>query len=167
MGDKLKHLTTPLLLFAGLLIALPLMELADAVWPMRPGNVEWRFGATGLLSKTLLQPLLGSIIIVVVATQTEKKRLQDAMWGLNAIAAVFLLLVLPLFMLDSLQLRGRVPVEAKFRFDLATIKAVLVYGSALVVLAALSWGGFKSSQRVARRSRDRSKEPAPLVVQGK
>ena len=145
--EKLKHLATPLLLLGVLMIGLPLVDLAGAVWPLGLGNAEWRFGAVGLLSNALLQPLLGSFILVMVATVGEKRWLQGAMWIFNGLAAVFLLTLVPLFLLDSLELRSRVPDGANLAFDVAAARAVLVNGFGAVVLAALSRGGFKASRK--------------------
>ncbi len=162
--DKLKHLTTPLLLFAVLLIVVPAMELADAVWPVGLGNAEWRFGAVGLLSNTLLEPLLGSAIIIVVATLSDKRRILVNMSVINGLAALLLFVAIPLFMLDSIELRSRVPPEATLRFDVAASKAVFVHGLAVIVLAGLSFAGLKSSKRLDRHSKDRSKGESPKMV---
>lgn len=151
--DKLKHLTTPLLLLAALLIVLPLIELAASVWPVGLANAEWRFGAVGLLSNALLLPLLGSFIVVVVAAQGGKKRLVQAMSVLNGLAAAFLLVAIPLFLLDSLELRSRVPDARMHAFDFAAARAALAMGFSFVVLSALSRGGFRSSRREGRKEK--------------
>jgi hypothetical protein len=161
--DRLKHLATPLLLFAVLMITLPLIELAGALWPVGLGNAEWRFGAVGLLSNALMQPLLGSFILVLVAALGEKRWLQQAMWVFNALAAVFLLALVPLFVLDALELRSRVPDGANLAFDVASTRAVFVHGFAAVVLAALSRGGFRASKKDATDVGEPKTEPSPMI----
>jgi len=162
--DRVKHLTIPLFLFSLLLVALPLVELAGAVWPVGSGSAEWRFGAVGLLSNALLQPLLGSFIMVLVAAHGEKRELLWVLGVLNALAALVLLVVLPIFVLDSLELRSRVPDAARLAFDVAALRAFFVNGFAAVVLATLSRGGFKSSRDVDQPLKESPKDASPVIV---
>ena len=141
-----------------------MMDLVRALWPVGLGSAEWRFGAMGLLSSAMAQPLLGSVIVVVVATHGERRRLQGFMCGLNALAAMLLVLALPLFVLDSMELRSVVPETNVGAFDMAALGAVLLHGLTVLVLAALSWAGYKSWRRLSEQAKARSSASPPLVV---
>lgn len=161
--EKLKGLTVPLLLFAVLLVALPLMDWVGAVWPVEPGDAEWRFGAVVLLSDALVLPLLGLIILAVVGAVGEKKWLQETTAGLSGLAATPLLVALPVFLLDALEMRGDVLGGARLAFDMNALRTVFVIGFAVIVLSALGWAGYKGSRPVGFGKEHWTKKRSPLV----
>lgn len=162
--DKLKPLTTPLLFLAVLLIAMPLLGLVGSLWPAGLGSAQLRFGAIDLLSTALLRPLIGSFILVAVATQGEKTGLLGALWVLNGLAASVLFLALVVLLMDFLELRSQIPAGSRTALDLVAVRAGLCLGLALVVLAALSRFGFVSRLVVVRRSRVSTGDPLPLLA---
>ena len=161
--DKYKHLTTPLLLIAVVLIALPLAELAVAAWPMAPNDAGWRVAAVGLLSSAVLHPLIGSLIVLAVAMQGEMTWLLRTISVLNGLDALLLVVALPVFVLDSLDLTSGVPDEARLGIDVATVRVSLVIGLALVVLVGLAWAGLKASLSGRRHKEHWSTKRSPVI----
>ena len=80
MNEELRNQFRPVAravyLVAFLLVAGPLMDLAAGIWPLSPSSVAWRFAATGLLSRALLVPTLGSLAAMLAALVLDHRRLQ-------------------------------------------------------------------------------------------
>jgi chromate transport protein ChrA len=161
--DKLKGLSVSLALFAVLLVALPLMDWVGAVWPVEPGDAAWRFGAVVLLSDTLMHPLLGLVILTLVGALGEKKWPREMTAALSGLAATLLLVALPVFLLDALELRGDVLGGARQAFDMNALRTVFVIAFAVVVLSALGWAGYRGSRPVGIGKEHWTKKRSPLV----
>jgi hypothetical protein len=158
-------LTTSAYLVAITLILYPILDTVLAVWPLRPGETTWRFGVTGLLSRTLMTSSLGLLLTMVIALVAGHRMALRAAAVVSAVAAVTLLVLSGLFMLDALQTRANVNPQAKTAFDVASAVALIktVLGAALA--AGLAVGGWRSqlvrgqASPVAGR-----KHTTPLIV---
>lgn len=146
-----------------LLILSPLIDLATAVWPIRPSEVSWRFGTFGLITGALVTPIIGLLLLQVAAALLDHVLTLRVVSVLQLIAAVFLLVGIALFVLDAVQLRGTVTAAAKVSYDLAATKALVTALLELVVLGWIGMGGLRAASAVGKRlgSRDPS---ASLVV---
>jgi hypothetical protein len=157
-------LTTSAYLVAITLILYPILDTVLAVWPLRP-ETTWRFGATGLLSRTLMTSSLGLLLTMVIALVAGHRMALRAAAVASAVAAVTLLVLSGLFMLDALQTRANVNPQAKTAFDVASAVALIktVLGAALA--AGLAVGGWRSElvrgQAAPAAGR---KQTTPLIV---
>jgi hypothetical protein len=133
-----------------LLVLLPLLEVALTVWPLRPAQATWRFGASGLLSNALLLPLLGTALLACAASLLEHRRALRALGTLSLVASVGLLLALGLFGLDTLRLRASVNPELALQFDVSSGRAALA-----LLLVAFGWGWIGLAARATTRRRRR------------
>jgi hypothetical protein len=118
-----RRLAPCLYLLAVILIVVPLFDAASTTLPFRPGNVQWRFGAVGLFSNTLLTPGLGYLLAVVTAVMLQHVRTQRALAILSWVAIVALAGLLVMFTLDALQTRSLVRPEQRVAFNFACITA--------------------------------------------
>lgn len=150
----------PAYLVALLLMAYSAIDYVGAVWPFMPSDVNWRYGSAGMLTGFALTPLLGMLVILVVATTTGQQRvLRLAATVSLCLAAAFLLILLG-FGLDALQVRRDAPTEARRLFDQGVAKAVFKHAG---VIAAWGWLGFRGS-RVAARLKLAPSDAGDLVV---
>src|SRR5687768_18377023 len=90
----------------------PLADMVARLLPLQVGNVQWRFGAVGLvLSGSLVMMMLGFALLGFTASEREHR----IVLGPLAIAAFTIvgaiLLALILFALDAIQLRPIVRPE--------------------------------------------------------
>src|SRR5688500_9584438 len=95
-----------------LLIASPLADLIAALLPMRLGEASWRFGAYGLLTNALVTPIVGLAIIEVVSGLQQRQKTTAAVAAICAFLALILVAGFALFVLDYLQLRTAVGMNA-------------------------------------------------------
>ena len=127
---------------AAILILGPVLDTLVRTWPIRMGEVAWRFGAAGMWLNVLVTPLLGAFMIVVAAGGLGHRRLVRASACVLWVVTGTLLIAEVAFALDYLQLRGAVGPEALAGFDVAAVKAMIagVLGAvAGGVLASVSW----------------------------
>ncbi len=88
------------------LIVFPLVDLITLALPLSPTIVEWRYSLTELLSRSLMTPVLGVFVAMVLATTFRHRRAASALRVIAAAGAVALLSLLLVFMVDSIGLRG-------------------------------------------------------------
>jgi len=158
----LTPLAWPTLAGGVLLILLSLVDLVANIWPLQFGQLEWRYGAWGLLSAYLLTPLLGTILLAAAAALLGHNRALSVLSWLNLTAAGLLVVGSVLFVLDVVQLRGAVPLGDQSRFDTGAAKALIKY---FAVGGVLAWLGFacRSAARQATASRARRGDSGVLV----
>jgi hypothetical protein len=118
--------------------------------PFRFGNVQWRFGAVGLLSNTLLTPGLGYLIVVVTAVTLRHVRAQRVLSVLAWVIAAGLLALLGMFSLDALQTRAMVTPAMHTPFIIASVTAA---GKLLLwAIVFVLFGRAARAPRALRRS---------------
>jgi hypothetical protein len=163
-----ERIARPLYFIAALFIATPLMDFAGTVWPLRLGNVQWRFGALGLLSGFLLTPMLGVILASIAASSLGHRRTLRVIGMLSAALSVVILLVIAAFTLDTLQLKASVPAENQRAFVAAGGKAMLKYITSLVGFLWLGLGIMKAGKDTPTQSPEQVKkkpeEASPFLV---
>lgn len=133
--DPLGTLAGPLYFFAFMLVALPVTQTVLGLWPLRPGDVGWRFGAVGLITGAYSLPALAVVIAAAVAVHGAHARVQLALIVFLVVASLTILAVAPFFVLDALQLRTSLAADRRSAFDLAVANSLFV--QSLLVAAAL------------------------------
>jgi hypothetical protein len=147
-----------------LLIASPAADLVAALLPLRPGEVSWRFGAYGLITNSLITPILGLAITLVVSDHEQRVRSMTVAATVCAALALILIAGFALFVLDYIQLRQAVGRGARGPYDAAAFKAMLVAALEAGVLLSMALAAFRArttDPALSHRRRDR----VGLVVQ--
>jgi hypothetical protein len=158
-------LTTSAYLVALTLVLYPILDTVLAVWPLRPGESTWRFGATGLLSRTLMTSSLGLLLTMVIALVAGHRVALRAAALASAAAAVTLLALSGMFALDVLQTRSSVNPQAKTAFDVASAVALIKMGLGVALAAGLAVGGWRSELvRGPAAPAAGRKQTTPLIV---
>jgi hypothetical protein len=152
LSDRSERLAWSTYLVSILLLVFPLVDLFTAAWPINVKAVAWRFGAVGLLSGGLVTPTLGVLLSLIVSVLADYKVVTRIIAILSLIAAVLIIIMMPLFILDALQMRSRVQAPAMTRFMLASGLAFMKLGGLAVATIVMGIAGFKASRS---RSGDR------------
>ncbi len=129
-------------LAAMLLVVTPLADVLLTVRPVRLTDVEWRFGSVGLLSGSLLLPLVGALLASVTAVWLRQFWVLRLLSWACLLGALVLFLAVSSFGLDMIQIRGTVPPEALTSFDSSGARALFRTSTAAVAFAVLgleSW----------------------------
>jgi hypothetical protein len=146
-SEMLNRLAWPIYFVVLLLIALPVLDYATNMWPIRLGDVDWRYGAVGLLSAYLLTPLVGIVLLLGVAIGLQHRRIVRILSVVNIVVALLIAFAVVFYALDMLQLRGGVPDEARPRFDVGAAKATVKHVAVAMGLAWLGFVGARASRR--------------------
>lgn len=153
-----------LYLLALVLLLQPLIETVSATWPVRPSLVGWRFAFTGIFY-TMLPTTLVALLIAAGAAYLLRHRVVLRIVAILAVllGGVIVLLTVS-FGLDALQMRKLVRPEAKSGFDMASLKALLTAGIAIIGCIALAFGGFRTSRKPLGAEQRRRQPGEGLVI---
>jgi len=158
----LRTLAWPVYVAGALTALLPLADLLASVWPVRMGQLEWRFGTIGLLSGFTLSPVLGLVMCVAAAAALEHRLVQRILAALAMVSAVVLIGATVIFAFDWLQFRAAAPEEARSGMDTGSIKAVikhLLVAGGLIWLAIAGWRVGRPEHRARRHQPPLIREP--------
>jgi hypothetical protein len=147
---------------AALMLVLPLLEVTLSVWPLRFGQTSWRFGTLGLVSQALVTPLLGGLLLILAGLQLGHRRTVRVLAVTALLATVLLVMAVPLFVLDAVQMRGEVRPEAQRAFDLSSMLATIKLLATLVVTGLTGVGGWRITRQKVQAPR--VTEQLPLVT---
>lgn len=129
-----------------LLMVQPIAETLAAGWPLRFGEVGWRFGVAGSFMTLLGTFVVGLGLIALTSHLLEQRAVLRAA-GVVAIAlACVLMIVLSELALDWVQLRRIVREDIKGGFDLAATKATISALLGVIALAILGYAGIRGSR---------------------
>ena len=159
---QMRRLAIPGYLVAFLIFLFPLLDTALSVWPPQTSQLAWRFGAVGLFSRALMTPLLGVLIAFGIALLMEHRTFLRVLAIANGVAAVLILVVMGLFILDALEMRVQVRADTKRAFDAASIVALVKYGTGMLVALAFAVHGWKASKQTGVAKKVRRSGPEIL-----
>ena len=145
---------------AFLLIVTPAIDYATNITPWRPGSVDWRYAAVGLLSGFLLTPLLGMALASLLAA-TGQRRARVVVGIVNVLCAAGLVILIPLYALDFLQVRASVPAADVAPFTLGGLKALAKHVTAAI---AFLWLGVALLRGLPRARGRNTAARKPLMV---
>lgn len=155
---------------AFLMAFFPVLEAILGTWPMRVGEVGWRYGFTGLFSRSFVTPLLGAFLALAAAIMSQHRAFARVLALAFLIWAGLGIPLLGMFLLDGIQTYGEMPSEANAPFIVSTLLAVARYGVGMLTSLALGLGGLrllKGDEAGASRRRKGSasllKTPGPAV----
>jgi hypothetical protein len=139
------------------------VDLVAALWPIRPGLMQWRYGAGGFVSGSLVTVSFALLVFVAVTADTGL-RVRQAMGSVLMLGALLLLATTGMFVLDALQLRRTVQPEMKTSFDATTARSVFKLLAGATVWTVLGVIAFRSGAPAASRSAERRQEGGLVVA---
>ena len=160
---KLPFMWAPVYFVAFLLVVIPISEVVLAAWPLRFGEVTWRYGAFGMIGQGVMTPLLGLTIMLWAAVELQQGWLVRVLGGLCLLASVSFAVSIVLFALDTLQMRSAVADEVRNAFDIATFAAFTKHFAGLVGTALLSVAAYRNGKTLTGT---RIKSGPEMVVAG-
>jgi hypothetical protein len=153
-SDIFKALAWPTYFVAFLMVMTPALDYVTNVWPVRIGDVGWRYGSAGLLAGFMLTPLFGLLFALGASVVLGHRVVMRALSVVNVVLAIALLVAVVFFALDVLQVRATVQEEALPMFDTGAIKATTKYLTMALALGWLGLVGLRVTKRSAKWQRD-------------
>jgi len=158
---KLPFMWAPVYFVAFLLVAIPISEVVLAAWPLRFGEVTWRYGTFGMIGQGVMTPLLGLTIMLWAAVDLQQRWVVKVLGVLCLLASVAFAVAIVMFALDTVQMRSAVADEVRKAFDLATFAAFSKHFAGLVGTALLSIVAYRNGKTLGV---DRVKSGPEMVV---
>jgi hypothetical protein len=152
----MRVLVWPCYLMAAFLITMPLLEAVSAIASFRPGEAQWRFGSTGIMTTALLTPPIGVFVALVTARLFGHRWVHGVLIGFAVLTMVLLMVMMPTFVFDTLQLRNEVRPQFYRSFHLAAGKVFANQLAVFVIMLAFAIASFRSMRA--------SKGPAPAAA---
>ena len=151
--------------FAVALVLPTALEFVLVSLPLRLGDERWRFGAAGLLfNNASLLPLAGLTLAAYASLRLEHRLVARLVAVLLVLLGLGLLVTLPLFVLDFLQLRPDVNPQMARSVDLTSMKAILTGVLFCIAAFAVGLATWRSGTALALRARDAAARRSSLVV---
>jgi hypothetical protein len=147
-------------LVAVILILLPLIEVTLSVWPLRMNQTAWRFGTFGLISQAATTPLVGGVLLFATAFALGHRKTLLFSGVLAAVVALALLVSIPLFALDAVQMRAQVRAQTMRAFDLSSLLAIIKLSGLFALSLLLAIGAVKATRTTRIQTQPRQE---PLI----
>lgn len=157
--NNYRQLAPGFYLVAAVLFAFPLIDSGFSLSPWNIGSAQWRFGAIGLLSNTLMIVALGALIAVVTAVTLNQDGIRRIMGIVCWILAVLLLVAIAGFALDAVQARRQIRADLLLSYQIASLTAEMK-----LLLGALSFAFFARGCRADDPIRQETGGSAPLLL---
>ena len=99
--------------------------LAASVYPIAADSVNWRFGAVGLAAGRATPFLLADLLLLAGGMLGGHRGFLRVLAGLHVLFAVILLAALGMFVLDTLEIRQLIPLDARQQALASATRAAL------------------------------------------
>ena len=154
-----------LFLTAAVVGLFPVVDLVLQVWPVRLGEVTWRYGAVGIGAGYLPSPVFGVAVLVAVSYWREQAVTLRIAGYLALAAAVLILPLMLLFAVDLMQVQGMRPEGQQRAALISGGVQELKYLVASVTLGALGIGALRTSTQMTSQA-DRAGATSKNVLIG-
>lgn len=136
-------------LFGVAFILTAAIDLFSTAWPMRPSELQWRYGFLGLGGGYLQMPTLGLLLIAVGAILARNATLLRIAGVACLLLGLALLISLGVFGIDVLQVHQLRPADARTNVLVGGGLQGIKYFVAMVVLVLLGQGCLKTAKASA------------------
>lgn len=171
-ADRSRPLVASAYGVAVLMLAVAAADVLGRILPLRLDQAPWRLGVVGVVTLSLPTMLLAVLVAALAAWRLEHRRVLRTIAILAAASSVLLVLVLPFFALDVIELRRLVQPDGRASFHATMARAALTVLAAAAVAAWVAFAAWKAAgRRPAAEGRSRgmrsSRTPdGELVRQG-
>lgn len=153
------------LAFVGLVcVAYPFADLILNNWPIRPGDITWRYQFVGLMSQMLVTPLIGVVFLTGGGILGRRALLLKLGGWLSIAGSALILLLTVSFVLDASELRAVVAEGERSVFNLSSLRAIVKNVITSGGFAYVGVGALRAARRVSARDRAAAKDPKAGLV---
>lgn len=160
-GAPFRKISGALYVTSAALVVLPVIDLVSTLMPLAPAATKWRFAPDSMFTGTLLTPLLGAAIAMIVAGLMNHRFVLRWIGIISLFAGVALLGISALLALDVVGLRAGAESDASLAIVLAGVRALI---KNLVVAGSLFYIGLACRSASGAMEPPRAETPmAPIV----
>lgn len=157
--NNYRQLAPAAYLVAAALVIFPLHDSAVSLIPWNTGSAQWRFGAIGLLSNTLMIVCLGALIAVGMSILANQDRGRGVLGKISWTFAALLLIGIVAFAMDAVQARRQIRADLLSSYQIASITAEVK-----LLLGVLSFAMLGRAARMQRPIRQEGAGGVPVLV---
>ena len=162
--DFVRRLRIPVYLIVGFLSVGSVVEVLVANWPLRLHDVNWRLAVLDSAAGATGTELLAVLLLVVVAQAVSSRAALWFAFAYSLLMALGGVVVSGAFVLDSLQVRARIPATQLTHFDVTVAWAVTRFAIAVLVCLGLAASAFVAARTLRREARDAGDRRNALIV---
>jgi hypothetical protein len=151
-NEFVRRIQVPVYLIVAYLSVGSAIELVVAGWPLHLHDVNFRLGLLNSAAAASGTELLALLLLVVMGQLAQSVATLWAGFWYCILVAVAYLGVAGTFVLDALQLRGRIPAAEAARFDVTVAWALGRFAIAEVVCLALASCALYAARSLRRES---------------
>ena len=130
--------------------------LAASIYPIAADSVNWRFGAVGLLAGRATPFLLADLLLLAGAMLGGHRGFLRFLSAVHVLVAVLLLAALGMFVLDTLEVRQLIPLDARTQALASATRAAIALIAVAIYCFVIAIRVIKTTPpRSAVRSADR------------
>jgi hypothetical protein len=167
MDTTIRRLAPLAYLVAFALVAIPLFDATMTLWPLKFGDIRWRYGAIGLFSNALMIPAIGALIAMTTAAVCDHEITRRVLGAIGVLAALVLVAVAGVFVLDALQARSMVSSRQVLAWKVASGTAVVKLGIGILTCAAMGLAGRRSTAaKKAAKEKERASTNVLVTAMG-
>jgi hypothetical protein len=157
--DLPRQVRTPAYVFLWVMLLLQGLELAVGVMPLQPGSVVWRFTTAGSFVANAGNMILLIMLLYWLGLTFTDRFVIAAVGVVTGVLALLLFAGAASFVLDALQLRGKVDPSGMRKFNVASAQVLLKFLLDGVVSLLFAVSSFRSFYAASRElARDKANE---------
>lgn len=160
-GAPFRKISSALYLASALLVFLPIVDFVTSIVPFLPSSTKWRFASSAVFAGSLLLPLTGVALAMIVAGLMNHRFVLRWVGRLSILSVVGLVAVCGLLALDIIELRATAESEVRNAIVLSGVRAIF---KNLVMSASLIYIGLACRNASGAMEPPRAETPmAPIV----
>lgn len=162
--DFVRRLRIPVYLIVCFLSLGSVVEVLVANWPLRLHDVNWRLAVLDSAAGATGTELLAVLLLIVVAQAVSSRA---ALWfgfAYSLFVALGGIVVSGAFVLDSLQVRARIPATQISHFDVTVVWAVARFAIVVLVCLWFAASALAAARTLRREARDAGDRRNALIV---
>ncbi len=160
-GAPFRKISSALYLTSALLVFLPIVDFVTSVFPFLPSSTKWRFASSAVFAGSLLMPLTGIALAMIVAGLMNHRFVLRWVGILSLLSVLGLVAVCGLLALDTIELRATAESEVRNAIILSGVRAIF---KNLVMSASLIYIGLACRSATGTMEPPRAETPmAPIV----
>lgn len=146
------------------LLLLPIGEIVTTAWPFAYDQPLWRFSIGSMAGVSSATMLLGMLVLLIAAVADDSRSMMWMVFAITTIAVLVYWVGGAAFILDAVQLNGRVTQQDPGKFKLSAawvLVKLLISGVAAVSMAICAMKAIRRSDRPLRTAAGRTEVLVP------
>jgi hypothetical protein len=149
---SLRRLALPAYVVAAYFIVASLMDALASALPAHPGQETWRYFFAPYLTNYFLSALFGLLLAAIVAAAAEHRVMLWITGAVTGAFAIFMLAEAVVYVLDVLQLAGRINDDELQAFRIGSAKTAIKFVLLVISLTIMAVASVRAARALPGRT---------------